>query len=111
MRNETLWTFAAIERLVLFEDNHLLAMEKPSGMLTQADRTGDICLMDLAKQYLKEKYHKPGEVFLGLVHRLEEHQDVGADLLEALAGVARVHVRRGLARVDASAGGSGPGFR
>jgi 23S rRNA pseudouridine1911/1915/1917 synthase len=71
MRKETDWTFEAIRRLVLYQDNHLLAMQKPAGILTQADRTGDICLMDLARRYLRENYHKPGEVFLGLVHRLD----------------------------------------
>jgi 23S rRNA pseudouridine1911/1915/1917 synthase len=71
MRIETDWTFDAIKKLVLYEDNHLLAMEKPAGMLTQADRTGDICLMDLARRYLAEKYAKRGEVYLGLVHRLD----------------------------------------
>ncbi len=71
MRNAIDWTVAAIEKLVLYQDNHLLAMIKPTGMLTQADRTGDICLMDLARRYLKERYEKPGEVYLGLVHRLD----------------------------------------
>lgn len=65
------FSFEAIEKLVLFEDNHLLVMVKPAGMLTQADRTGDICLMDLARRYLAQKYKKPGDVYLGLVHRLD----------------------------------------
>lgn len=56
---------------VLFEDNHLLALLKPAGMLTQGDATGDPSLMDLAKDYLSTKYAKPGNVFLGLVHRLD----------------------------------------
>ena len=56
---------------VLYEDNHLIAVEKPAGILTQGDRTGDACLMDEVKRYLKEKYKKPGNVFLGLVHRLD----------------------------------------
>jgi 23S rRNA pseudouridine1911/1915/1917 synthase len=56
---------------VLFEDNHLLALVKPAGMLTQGDRTGDVSLLDLAKQYIKEKYKKPKNVYLGLVHRLD----------------------------------------
>ena len=56
---------------VLYEDNHLIAVFKPSGLLTQADKTGDVCLMDEVKRYLKEKYKKPGNVFLGLVHRLD----------------------------------------
>lgn len=56
---------------VLYEDNHLIAVEKPAGMLVQGDETGDICLIDMVKQYLKEKYNKPGQVFLGLLHRLD----------------------------------------
>ncbi len=71
MRIDNDWTFEAIRQLVLYEDNHLLAMEKPAGILTQSDRTGDICLMDLARRYLARKYSKTGEVFLGLVHRLD----------------------------------------
>lgn len=56
---------------VLYEDNHLLAVVKPAGLLTQGDATGDVTLTDLCKAYLKEKYDKPGDVFLGLVHRLD----------------------------------------
>lgn len=56
---------------VLYEDNHLIAVFKPAGLLTQADFGGDSCLMDEIKEYLKEKYHKPGNVFLGMLHRLD----------------------------------------
>jgi 23S rRNA pseudouridine1911/1915/1917 synthase len=56
---------------VLFEDNHILAVEKVPGTLTQGDRTGDRSLLEEAKSYLKVKYEKPGAVFLGLVHRLD----------------------------------------
>jgi len=56
---------------VLYEDNHLIAIFKPVGILTQADRSGDVSLMDLVKKYLKEKYKKKGNVFLGLLHRLD----------------------------------------
>ena len=56
---------------VIYEDNHLLCVEKPPGTLAQGDETGDITLLDTAKLYLKEKYDKPGAVFLGLVHRLD----------------------------------------
>ena len=56
---------------VLCEDNHLLGVYKPGGILIQGDRTGDITLLDLAKDYLKHKYEKPGAVFLGLVHRID----------------------------------------
>jgi len=57
---------------VLYEDNHIIAVVKPAGVLTQGDRTGDENLMDMVKEYLKEKYNKPGNVFLGLVHRLDK---------------------------------------
>ena len=56
---------------VLYEDNHLLVVEKPVNMPVQADASGDKDLLTLCKQYVKEKYDKPGEVYLGLVHRLD----------------------------------------
>lgn len=56
---------------VVYEDNHLLAVYKPGGWLVQGDRTGDATLLEAAKKYLKQKYRKPGNVFLGLVHRLD----------------------------------------
>jgi 23S rRNA pseudouridine1911/1915/1917 synthase len=56
---------------VLYEDNHLLAVNKASGVLVQGDETGDVPLGELCKKYIKEKYKKPGEVFLGVVHRLD----------------------------------------
>jgi 23S rRNA pseudouridine1911/1915/1917 synthase len=56
---------------VLYEDNHLIVVYKPAGVLTQADISGQRCLMDDVKDYLKEKYKKPGNVFLGMVHRLD----------------------------------------
>lgn len=56
---------------VIYEDNHLLVCEKPENMPVQADSSGDIDLLTLAKEYIKDKYNKPGDVFLGLVHRLD----------------------------------------
>jgi len=56
---------------VFFEDNHLLALYKPSGILVQGDRTADMSLLELARLWLKHRYGKPGRVFLGLVHRLD----------------------------------------
>ncbi|HSK69829.1 MAG TPA: RluA family pseudouridine synthase [Candidatus Limnocylindria bacterium] len=56
---------------VLFEDNHLLVALKPPRMLTQGDATGDADMLTLLKAYVKEKYGKPGEAFLGLVHRMD----------------------------------------
>jgi 23S rRNA pseudouridine1911/1915/1917 synthase len=57
---------------VLYEDNHIIAVYKPAGVLTQGDRSGDLSLVDDVKDYLKEKYQKTGNVFLGLVHRLDK---------------------------------------
>src|SRR6056297_1506414 len=56
---------------VFYEDNHLLVLYKPAGLLVQADQTKDASLLALAKAWLKERYRKPGRVFLGLVHRLD----------------------------------------
>jgi 23S rRNA pseudouridine1911/1915/1917 synthase len=56
---------------VLYEDNHCLALNKPAGLLTQGDVTGEPSLLEAARAYLREKYHKPGNVFVGLVHRLD----------------------------------------
>lgn len=56
---------------VLYEDNHILVVLKPKGILSQADGTAKKDMLSLLKEYLKEKYHKPGNVYLGLVHRLD----------------------------------------
>ena len=56
---------------VLYEDNHVIAVNKRVGDIVQGDKTGDTPLSDIVKQYLKQKYNKPGEVFLGVVHRLD----------------------------------------
>jgi 23S rRNA pseudouridine1911/1915/1917 synthase len=56
---------------ILYEDNHLLVLNKPAGWLVQGDKTGDFTLTDWGKAYLKEKYQKPGSVFLHPVHRID----------------------------------------
>ena len=56
---------------ILYEDNHLLIVNKLPGEIVQGDKTGDAPLLDHCKQYIKEKYNKPGKVFLGLVHRID----------------------------------------
>lgn len=56
---------------VLYEDNHLLVVVKPPNMVVQADDTGDLDILTALKQYIGEKYQKPGAVYLGLVHRLD----------------------------------------
>lgn len=56
---------------VLYDDNHLLGVVKPAGMPTQGGRPGEPCLLEVAREWVRERYHKPGNVFLGLVHRLD----------------------------------------
>lgn len=56
---------------VLYEDNHIIVVEKPVNIPSQEDKTGDIDMLTIIKSYIKEKYNKPGEVYLGLVHRLD----------------------------------------
>jgi len=56
---------------VIFEDNHLIIVNKKPGEIVQGDKTGDAPMSDHVKQYIKEKYNKPGEVFLGTVHRID----------------------------------------
>ena len=74
---------------VVYEDNHLLIVQKPPNLLTQGDATGDTCLLDLMKAYVKQKYQKPGEVYLGCVHRLD--RPVGG--LVALARTGKAAAR------------------
>jgi 23S rRNA pseudouridine1911/1915/1917 synthase len=56
---------------VLYEDNHIIAVNKRPSDIVQGDKTGDTPLSEFVKQYIKEKYHKPGEVFVGTVHRID----------------------------------------
>lgn len=56
---------------VIFEDNHLLVVNKRAGDIVQGDRTGDTPLSEVAKAYIKKKYNKPGKVFLGVTHRID----------------------------------------
>ncbi len=65
----------------LFEDNHVLAVNKPAGLLSQGDLTGDLDVLTVAKQIIKDRDKKPGNVYLGLVHRLD--RPVGGVMLLA----------------------------
>ena len=56
---------------VIYEDNHIIVVEKPVNIPSQGDKTGDTDMLTIIKQYIKEKYNKPGNVYLGLVHRLD----------------------------------------
>ena len=56
---------------VLYEDNSIIVVYKEAGILSQGDKTGDISLLDMVKDYIKKEYNKPGNVYIGLVHRLD----------------------------------------
>ena len=60
-----------IESEILYEDNHLIIINKKTGVLVQGDMTGDLSLIEIVKDYLKKKYNKKGNVFLGLVNRID----------------------------------------
>jgi 23S rRNA pseudouridine1911/1915/1917 synthase len=62
-----------MELKILYEDNHIIAVYKPAGLLVQGDESGARSLMDEVRDYLKEKYNKPGKAFLGMVHRLDRN--------------------------------------
>lgn len=79
---------------ILYEDNHLLVALKEPNVLTQGDSTGDPNLLDMLKAYLKEKYQKPGDVYLGLVHRMD--RPVGGVLCFARTSKAAARLSRQL---------------
>ena len=56
---------------VIYEDNHIIVVEKPVNIPSQGDKTGDVDMLTIIKEYLKKKYNKPGNVYLGLIHRLD----------------------------------------
>ena len=67
-----MWSdYKVVQVKIIYEDNHLLVVEKPVNIPMQLDSSNDEDLLSVCKQYLKEKYNKPGEVYLGLVHRLD----------------------------------------
>jgi len=85
---------------ILYEDNHILVAEKPPNMLSQGDNTGDADILTLLKKNIKERYNKPGNVYLGLVHRLD--RPVGGVMVFAKTskGAARLsdQIRTGMFR-------------
>lgn len=76
---------------ILFEDNHLIAVEKPAGMLTQDDYSGQKSLMTRVKEYIREKYNKPGNVFLAMVHRLDRPVSGIVLFAKTSKGAARIN--------------------
>ena len=79
---------------IIYEDNHLLVAFKPPNMLSQGDQTGDADLLTCLKAYLKTKYHKPGNAYLGLVHRLD--RPVGGLMVFAKTSKAAARLSRQL---------------
>lgn len=76
---------------VLYEDNHLIAVNKPGGLLVQGDRTNDPILSDWVKKYIKDKYNKPGDVFLGTVHRLDRPVSGAVIFARTSKGLSRMN--------------------
>ena len=56
---------------ILYEDNHIIVVQKNPNIPSQSDKTGDTDMLTIIKEYIKEKYNKPGNIYLGLVHRLD----------------------------------------
>lgn len=85
---------------IVYEDRHLIIVFKSSGEIVQADKTGDSPLSDAVKEYLKEKYHKPGNVFLGVPHRLDRPVQGLVVLAKTSKALSRLNdmFRQGLVR-------------
>lgn len=83
---------------VLYEDNHIIVVEKPINMLSQSDSTGDIDLLTLVKRYIKIKYHKPGNVYIGLLHRLD--RPVGGVMVFARSSKAASRLSKNIKEHD-----------
>lgn len=80
-----------LESNIIYEDNHLLIVNKEAGTLSQGDKTGDKTLIDLYKAYIKEVYEKPGNVYLGLVHRLDRPVSGIVALAKTSKGLERMN--------------------
>ena len=81
---------------IIYEDNHIIVVEKEPNIPSQSDKTGDIDMLTLVKNYIKEKYKKPGEVYIGLVHRLD--RPVGGIMV--FARTSKAFSKKYLAVVD-----------
>lgn len=76
---------------VLYEDNHLLAVNKPAGMAVQGDESGDRHILDEAEEFLRTKYNKPGKAFVGLIHRLDRPVSGVVLLAKTSKGLSRMN--------------------
>ncbi len=82
--------YTDLEKLVIYEDNHLLVVNKPTGYLTQGDKTGDMPIVDEFKEYIKIKFEKPGKVFLHPVSRLDRPASGALILARTSKGLSRM---------------------
>ena len=81
-----------MKQWILYEDNHIIIVNKPTRLPVQPDRTGDITLLDLGKEYIKTTYQKPGNVYLGLPHRID--RPVGGVVVFARTSKALVRMNK-----------------
>lgn len=81
----------SLKSRILFEDNHLIIINKLPSEIVQGDKTGDESLIDTVKQYIKEEYNKPGNVFLGLVHRIDRPVSGAVILAKTSKALARMN--------------------
>jgi len=80
-----------VAKHIIYEDNHLLAVNKPAGIPSQGDPTGDKPLVEYARDYIKEKYQKPGNVFCGLIHRIDRPVSGVVALAKTSKALARMN--------------------
>ena len=78
---------------ILFEDNHLIIVNKKSGTLVQGDKTGDKTLISEVKEFLIKKYNKPGDAFLGLIHRLDRPTSGIVILAKTSKALSRLNIQ------------------
>ena len=79
---------------VIYEDNHIIVVEKPVNIPSQGDKTGDVDMLTIIKEYLKKKYNNPGNVYLGLIHRLD--RPVGGVMVFAKTSKAAARLSEGV---------------
>lgn len=81
----------AVHIEVIYEDNHIIAVNKPAGVLVHSDDTGDETLVDAVKEYIKVRYKKPGDVFLGVIHRIDRPVSGVVILARTSKGLSRMN--------------------
>jgi 23S rRNA pseudouridine1911/1915/1917 synthase len=85
------YLYQSLEKQIIFEDNHLLGINKAIGQIVQGDKTGDPALTDLFKAFIKRRDNKPGDVFMGLIHRLDRPVSGVLLLAKTSKGLSRMN--------------------